>query len=404
MFRAGGSARRTVLCSARPHLGHVSPMVPMATALQDAGHDVHFATGAAFVPRLRALGFPAHPAGISIDEGYARAMAAGRTPQPGADGQPDYAFGAEVFVNQLARATAADLAPILARLRPDLVILESHDVGASLAAELAGIPAVLQAITAGLPDPVVQALGDRLDVLWADHGLPAPPPRGQLGERYLDVYPARLQEPSLLHDPRRLPVRPVPWSEPDLPVPPWVRSARTRPLVFLTLGTVLTDVQALQSAFNGLARLPVDVLVALGPIDRSALGPIPPGVRLAQYVHQADLLSAVDLVVHHGGTGTMLGALVHGLPQLIIPRGADQFWNAQAIESGGLGRALPPALLDPAAVADEARGLLADRDMRGRLAEVRAELAALPAPAELVPELLALIRPRPVDAADRSRV
>ncbi|MGH9259577.1 MAG: hypothetical protein ACRD08_06705, partial [Acidimicrobiales bacterium] len=48
---------------------------------------------------------------------------------------------------------------------------------------------------------------------------------------YGDLYPQ--QEPSVLAWPARVPVRPVPWSEPTLQVPPRVER-RTRPLVYLT--------------------------------------------------------------------------------------------------------------------------------------------------------------------------
>ena len=38
----------------------------------------------------------------------------------------------------------------------------------------------------------------------------------------------------------------------------------------------------------------------------------------------------------------MLGALVHGIPQVCLPRGADQPWNAAAVERAGAGLVVPP--------------------------------------------------------------
>jgi hypothetical protein len=40
------------------------------------------------------------------------------------------------------------------------------------------------------------------------------------------------------------------------------------------------------------------------------------------------------------GSGTLLGALAHGIPQLCLPQGADQFRNAHTFEATGAGIAL----------------------------------------------------------------
>jgi hypothetical protein len=57
-----------VLFCCMPAYGHLYPLLPLASALRDAGHDVRFGIGAGFVDRVQALGFPADPVGISIPE------------------------------------------------------------------------------------------------------------------------------------------------------------------------------------------------------------------------------------------------------------------------------------------------------------------------------------------------
>ena len=47
---------RVLLCT-RPFLGHAYPMVPLAAALRELGHDVAFATAAPFLPELERLGW-----------------------------------------------------------------------------------------------------------------------------------------------------------------------------------------------------------------------------------------------------------------------------------------------------------------------------------------------------------
>ncbi len=68
-------------------------------------------------------------------------------------------------------------------------------------------------------------------------------------------------------------------------VPSWI-GRNGRPLVYLTLGTVVATDDGLRPAIEGLASLDVDVLVALGAADGAALGDLPPNVHLEAFVDQ----------------------------------------------------------------------------------------------------------------------
>ena len=94
----------------------------------------------------------------------------------------------------------------------------------------------------------------------------------------------------------------------DARVPAWVGTTG-RPLIYLTLGTVVAMDEGLRPAIDGLGTLDADVLFALGSAAGTELGSIPGNVRIEPFVNQAALWPAVDLVVHHGGSGTLLGAL-----------------------------------------------------------------------------------------------
>ena len=83
----------------------------------------------------------------------------------------------------------------------------------------------------------------------------------------------------------------------------------------------------------------------------------------------------------------MLGALAHGQPQLLLPHGADQFLNAQAIVDSGAGRRLLPEEITPEAVAHAGRALLSEPRYRDAARSLALEIAAMPAPAETVPKL-----------------
>ena len=96
----------------------------------------------------------------------------------------------------------------------------------------------------------------------------------------------------------------------------------------------------------------------------------------------------MDLIVHHGGTGTVLAALEAGLPQVILPQGADQPFNADLIARSGAGRRQANDDYAPGSIAALVEPLLGDCPERATAVRIAAEIAAMPAPAEVVPELV----------------
>jgi UDP:flavonoid glycosyltransferase YjiC (YdhE family) len=207
------------------------------------------------------------------------------------------------------------------------------------------------------------------------------------GGPFIDICPESVQEPGFMARTRRLPLRPVGWSEPG-ELPPGVLDDRSRPLVYLTLGTAMGHPGVLTEAIAGLSGLDVDVLVATGPsLADGVLGEVPPNVRIEPWVPQAALLPHVDLVVHHGGSGTTLGAFGAGLPQLLLPQGADQFSNAEMVVTAGVGDRLLGTEVTADAVAAKARHLLTDTSVRDATQALAAEVAAMPSPAEVAAQL-----------------
>ena len=387
-----------ILFSSRPAYGHVYPLMPLARAMREAGHEVHVATTGDFVPRLRALGFPTHDVGITIEEGIDRVIRSvpGTEMPKGDDGRPDLRYGAALFLDVLARRTAADLVPVLDQIAPDAVVYEQYELGAAIAAHAGGIPAICHSLSPRMADGVLASLAPgRLERLWNEHGVEASDFDPFTGDRFLDIFPAALQQPAFLDHPARVRMRPVPFAEPGATLPGWV-GTRDRPLVYLTLGTVVATDEVLAPAIDGLARLDADILLALGSADGAELGTLPPNVHVEAFVDQAALIPAADLVVHHGGSGTVLAALVHGVPQVLLPKGADQFHNADLVAAAGLAPVLEPVQATPEAIGAVAAATLAGR--HPELDAVRAEIAALPHPTDIVDPLLEAVAAHPVAA------
>ncbi|WP_089921654.1 nucleotide disphospho-sugar-binding domain-containing protein [Lentzea albida] len=377
-----------ILFSSLGSHGHVYPILPLATAARAQGHDVLYAVDAGFHATVEKLGLTVVDAGISIWAAFRQANELHGTDGFRRDMLRQTAVDA--FGSLLPRAYVTDLEPVLERDKPDLVVFELMNPGAGLAALRAGIPAVCHGFGRMDESLVPEAMSDLLLEYVDELGITLP--NGQhygLGSTYLDVFPPSLQDLDFLSDVERIPMRPVPFTEPG-ELPGWVVE-HERPLVYLTFGTAFSNQDVLRTAITGLSGVDAELLVATGPqVDPALLADVPDHVHLLPWVPQADLLAHADLVVHHGGAGTTVAAMTHGLPQLVLPQGADHFRNAGIVAGTGLGAQLVGADFTADAVQETARKLLADDDVRVANARIAAEIAAMPHPDDVVPELVEL--------------
>lgn len=377
---AGHAGEVDLVFTSIPAYGHVYPLMPLAEAAAEAGHRVTVATGRPFLDVLPFPTYRCFPDHASLS--WAEGETARRHPE-----LRGFEFGIAMFGDITANLTAEMLLERWSDERPDLVVLDSGDVGAAVAAHVLGIPAV--AVAVGLWGPfgprTYDAALSYCAALW-DRSAQVPPDAGAgLVAAFVDPLPPslRLDAPSTRH----VPLQSVGWSHGDAAVPAWLAEPPARPRVLLTLGTVAYGaVGAMRTALDGLLRLDVDVLVVVGPDgDPATLGAVPPHVHLERFVPQERVLPLLDLVVHHGGTGNLLGALRHGLPALVLPQGADQFVNAARLVEVGAGRALEGDALTADAVADAVAAMLADGSPeRHRARELEAEMATMPAPPQVV--------------------
>ncbi len=85
----------------------------------------------------------------------------------------------------------------------------------------------------------------------------------------------------------------------------------------------------------------------------------------------------------HAGSGTFLAALAAGLPQLLLPLGADQFSNAAAGAATGAAIRIDPEAFDAAAVRQALVQLLGEPAYAAAAARTQGEIRAMPAPDEV---------------------
>jgi UDP:flavonoid glycosyltransferase YjiC (YdhE family) len=374
-----------ILFVTAPAHGHFHPLGPLARAFVERGHQVAFASGADFCPRIARYGFDTLVAGPT--EAEMGAMAAGAIAEARKVPPPQFPIVAFplLFGKGVAAATLPDLLARIREWKPSLLIHEPGSLAAPLAAAVAGIPSVNQSYGTVLARAVAEAAGSAVAPLWKQHQLDPDPFAGLYRSLYLDVCPPTLQFEELQHIRSLRPLRPVPFDEPrDETLPAWMASPSDRPTVYITLGTMFGATPVFSTVLAALREEPIQLVVTVGfNGDPAVLGPQPDHVRIERYIPQTRLLPRCRLVVSHAGSGTLLSALSHGIPTLALPQGADQFRNAERLAATGAGRVLMPPQIDVDSVRREVRSLLSDQRYATGAARLRDEIRAMPSPAEV---------------------
>jgi UDP:flavonoid glycosyltransferase YjiC (YdhE family) len=382
-----------VLVTTPAGLGHIHPMVPLALALAGRGHEVRWA-------------LPEQAASVVAEHGLMVVAIAGRdpiTPQevmrrfPELAGleprdRPDAMFG-KLFGAMATPPMLEGLEPVAHEWRPHLVVTDAADFAGHIVAASLGVPSVTKGFGALLPEARVANAAQEVEALWAARGLEPRPYGGAYDHLYIDIYPPEMQIEIGTHVPYRQLMRPVTNDGvPEgsaLPFPPARADA---PLVYVTMGTVFNDASPLRRAVQAARSLNVRVLATVGPAaDPTVLGDQPGHVVVERFVPQTAVLPHCAVVVSHGGSGTVLGALTLGLPQVCLPQGADQFLNAEAVALSRAGLALLPDAAPVDAIRDAVATVLTEPSFRNAAQRVAGSIEAMPSTEEVAAVLEELV-------------
>lgn len=349
-----------------PLQGHLLPLIPLAAACRDAGHEVILAAG----------GFPPDVLGLRTEDiggGFSLPRSAIRTAlrHPGRAraemrGRAGHGFVGELF----GRANLSLLGPLRAlaeRVRPDVIVFESLSEAGAVVAGRLGIPSVLQENTLWPADELYRAVTGSSSLRGLD--IPAP-------ALTLAVTPPSLRKPVG----GAQPMRPVPYSGGGA-IPDWLRAPGDKPRVLVSRSTLDGPNDGNPGPAVVAAAAQVDAEFVL--VRPARTGATPPNVRTVGRVPLNELLPYAAAFVHHSGAGSVLGGLAAGVPQLTTPGAGDRRFNSDLLTARGAGLSVEAKAIT---AADLTR-LVTDNALRAAAQEVAAEIAAMPEPAAVVPSL-----------------
>ena len=115
--------------------------------------------------------------------------------------------------------------------------------------------------------------------------------------------------------------------------------------------------------------------LAQGSTPLEKLGPLPPEALVASTIPQVALLAHTDLLIHHGGNGSLTEAAAAGVPMIVLPFSTDQFAAASAVERVGVGQVLAPNTLTASALLTAVKQVVGG-EARERARELAQSMAA----------------------------
>ncbi len=309
----------------------------------------------------------------------------------------------ELFGRLATEAMLPAMGQVFADWRPELVVREPCEYASAVFAMATETPAVQVAIS------LAQIESGALESA-----------RVALEEHRSGLTDALASMPYLTRFPRSLDPSPfsttirfhLPAHGPSDPLPDWWQGSRT-PLIYVTFGTVLGHMShapgVFRAALRAVTELDARVLVTTGRrVDPATLGSVPSHVHVEPWVDQRRVMSEAAVVVCHGGSGTVFGALEAGVPLVTVPVFADQFENGRRVAAAGAGRhvVVPVSGLATAGrrpigeenahlITDAIRTVMADGTYRRRAGDIATEMAQATRVEDVLGSLAPIAGPAP---------
>ncbi|WP_405739981.1 DUF1205 domain-containing protein [Streptomyces sp. NBC_01525] len=411
-----------IMFTVLPVTSHVMALAPPATALQSAGHQVRVVTHdhPGTVAAITGAGLTAVPLDGRIDlaaavqETFANETLEGIARTTGVDPDDDntwpmirnYVVASYAFYYPATTESAGvtdEMVRFAQEWQPELVIwdplffpspIAARSCGAAHARLLWGLDRfgwLRDQYTRGRrgrgasePDLMAELMRPQLSRYGIEFGEDL-----IVGQWSIDPWPEVMRLPLDLD---HLAMRPVPFNGATA-VPGWLREVPERPRVCLTLGTSGRDLFgdngiSISEVFAMAAQLDIEMVATLNEAQLAGAGTIPENVRLTDYTPLNQLLPTCDAVIHLGGTGTWAAAIVHGVPQLLLPKTGSEYVDfARYTAAKGAGLVIEDEKPTVAALREGLLRLLGDPAFKEATTALHQEFTRIPSPVEIIPEL-----------------
>ena len=365
-----------VLVVTAPMLGHAYSLVPLAWELRTAGHDVLVAAAGEGV-RVADSGLPTANIARHFDLGRTIRRMALRNPWLARAERAGKAGprGVVTLFGEINDELADGAVAVADEWLPDLVVHDALAPVGALVAARRRVPAVLCDPSLYDGHHLSFAATGHLSYACGRHGVAAPAAPTAV---------IRLAPPSLVGERPGWRMRYVPYDG-GLVVAGWLADPPQRPRIVVAASNPGESDPALMRAVVRAAPHVEAEFVLVRP-DLGVGPPLPDNVRTVEWTPLSRLLPSCAGIVHHGGAATVLAALVHGVPQLVVPDAGERRHNAGLVYTRGVGlvgarRNINPTLL---------RRVITQQSLAAAAADVRTEMTSAPDPAEIAGKLAEL--------------
>jgi UDP:flavonoid glycosyltransferase YjiC (YdhE family) len=168
-------------------------------------------------------------------------------------------------------------------------------------------------------------------------------------------------------------IGPLTWKS-NLSPPPWWPPEGNRPLIYFTMGTTgLSDV--FQQVYDLIKNSDMTAIITTGA-QTSKITTIKGKLYVESFIDGDLVMEHCDLVVCHGGNGTIYQALRYGKPVIGIPTVPDQQINMRRVEALGIGKTLKWTDIsnNPETLLDLIREILGDASFQGNAEKLRRKI------------------------------
>lgn len=385
-----------------PAHGHINPSLPLVEELTRRGHEITYFTTASYRERVEKAG-----ASVEIYDGV----------------QDDYFESQNLngsdptrAARELMKTTRSLLPDLLERVRqlsPDYILYDCMCPWGYFVGQIMNLPTVSSASLmpisprillnprmlrhmfpmiiktireSGETGQILKELGAHYNVKPLDRMMVLNAPGDLVISYSSDLY---VPYANTLPDNVKL----IGWNQPNPTNQDFARES-TRPLVYVSLGTVNNDNEAFfRLCIRALADQPYDVLITTGGgLSSEHFGELPENITFKKWVPQTQVLKQASVFITHGGLNSVHEGLYCGLPLLIVPQQTEQTINGVIVVNLGAGLMLTPKQVNAEALREAIQTLLHDSQYKTKAQHIAESLRSAGGVTRAVDEIENLVR------------